>query len=491
MPKDLVCGEEIIFEVDSLKCEDKMDEKTAGKELKMPDNINPDNVGEFVVRSEANNRSIPTQEEETGNLLGGLITNLEDNTSSAISAATINDNRSVDYSKHVTSTGLGQCKESLKNVSHKDQYATTYCESQDNKKVKLQNHTLSCGTIHALPSSEREPSDKCLCPNEENSNQPQDSSDDKPHCQFTLELYHLAKASNLKQKSNFTSTNQKSDLADTGTNNVICFKSNNALPKETVGEKVHDEDKCEHSSIIDRGQYEEDPFKECNHCNKEALSSYKQHANDQMEVDIETDDEETGRAFLSPSIYQSYEENPLSTHFQTREDTESLVVCPIIAEYNTCSGEYSVSSPVLGPSDSVKNLDIFLPNVSTCTSTFTKKKLNEEAASFLQSDISSPSSSKASLSVSIPSSDASQVIGPMIDDHEGALCTGDQNFKTSSACQTTLVPLLQSNQSYPLVSCVNQSGFKAALKRGMLICVCLSKRVFFSVFFSHKPYLLP
>ncbi|RUS74612.1 hypothetical protein EGW08_017634 [Elysia chlorotica] len=476
LPKELNSEKERVSKVNthpscSTFDEDQMETDDVSKKLANSDNVTSDSLEEHLIRTDRNeNHSVSTPEENRENVTGGGL----DFNSSTIQAsnafvATADDKNSI-ISTHIPSAGVKQ--------------------------------VISSENKHILSSTESE-----ICELlKENYNQPPDSSDeverDKSHCQFYSESYQIQSTTNLQdnslcttanktpvtkicdkctvddqfkhsscpllQSSNPTLTVQKSGVADTVS--CISHENNNVLDTETVDKRIFEEDKSENSSIVDRDQYEEDPLKGCSYIEEEALSSYKQHSNDQMEVDNESYDEETGRAFVSPSIYQSYEENPLSAHFQTSDKNESLVVCPIIAEYNTCSGESSVSSPELRPPVSINNVEILLPNASAHTQTSTHNILNETAESFLPSGVltSSTSSSKASVSLSISSSEeASQIFGLAIDEHEGALCTGDQNFKTSAACQTPLVPLMHSNQTCPTVSCVNQPAFKAVMNRGI------------------------
>ena len=465
--------------------------------------------------------------EDVGNTFQKTLPSPEHNADNSNNNAKALENKDhIPNSISITNIDKGQCHESPLNFSS----SRTHSESPNVENNNADNCVLICETDHVLSSDQNTSSSQflsketmvqaCNLSDEEQeklTSQPNvnhylsANTSDSPQNQVNKEeSYHLTHtpthisdsslkcpvdkhdkclAEDVDMKGSSSSHQQKQSSivvnweANAGADasrvnsaeNFECYESNDALLTQTIDNDTPDEDNGMCASMIDGEssyQHEEDPLPVYRHCTEDAMSSYKQRPNDGMETDIETDDDEAGRAFVSPSIYQSYEEGSLSSHFQTRERTELQAGYPTIAEYNTCAGESSIWSPALRASVNANTAEVSLSSANTSSYTSTQDTISEAATSSSQNETSTSSSSLSSASVLASSASSAQDTEQRslsAESHEGALCTGDQNFKTDAERQSALVPFLQSTQSSPLVS----SGFGANVVQGKLyVCFC-------------------
>ncbi|GFO28415.1 hely protein [Plakobranchus ocellatus] len=273
---------------------------------------------------------------------------------------------------------------------------------------------------------------------------------------------------------------------------IESLESNSKVLNYSTSECISEQG-CVPSNVLERESdylHDENPLPVYSNCKEDALSSYKQHPVGVTEMDLETDeDEEAGRMFVSPSIYQSYEENSVNSDFLTNEKAGPVIGLnyPVIAEYNTCAGESSVwssahptSASLSDPqtshdpqtSQSSSNSSTYPSTQSTVTQPLTSSTTNESSMSTSLSSLKPTPTST--------SDQTAQVVGPAADDHEGALCTGDQNFKSDAARQSALVPFLQSTQSNQLASSINPSSYGATVAQGMPRPAMMSSTVQFA-----------
>ncbi|GFR60535.1 hely protein [Elysia marginata] len=352
----------------------------------------------------------------------------------------------------------------------------------------LHDPIVSCEEIERGKSSCQ--SNAEFVPSEEVLDGPQISVGSKANYSSTLTNIHdqclvkdtLQPSSSSPLVSTSTLTSREEELSDS--NETVTYvdshSHNHALSTHSLGNDCSEGDETSCANEVHKESLdccEENPIPISRHCTEESLSSYKQHPSNQIELDIETDDEDGRIAFVSPSIYQSYEESPPTSHFQMREGADSSLGCSIIAEYNTCSADSSVCSPAFKTSAGANNLESSPSNASTCTPTSAQNTLKETSSSL--QNYTSTSHSAHSVSV-CSNNETEHLMVPSVDEHGGALCTGDQSFKTSAARQSALEPFLRPNHSNLLVSGVNQSGHKAALVQGMPQQTTLSSTVQFA-----------